>query len=215
MSILLEKNARVLVVAATRLQGALLTDVLGRHGFDAVSSTLAEVTESAVAGRTDAALVELVAGNLAESVNAVSAIHTSSPQVGVVLVTAIPRLDLLVPDARSRLGRAALLTASEVTDASLVIDAVGSVLPTYDGPPIWREGTLPPPLDVLSGLQLDLLRRIASGRSNEQIATDRGVSLRAVESLASRTFAAMGLADTPGNPRVRAVTTYLRAMGGA
>ncbi|MCX6461107.1 MAG: hypothetical protein NTZ03_12475 [Actinobacteria bacterium] len=215
MSTVIDTHARVMVVAATRLQGALLTDVLGRHGFDATPSTLPEVTESAVAGRADAAVVELVAGNLAESVNAVAALHTSSPRVGVVLVTAIPRLDLLVPDARSRLGRAALLTASQVTDASLVVEAVGSVLPSYDGPPIWREGTLPPPLDVLSGLQLDLLRRIASGGSNEQIATDRGVSLRAVESLASRTFAAMGLADTPGNPRVRAVTTYLRAMGGA
>jgi DNA-binding CsgD family transcriptional regulator len=65
-----------------------------------------------------------------------------------------------------------------------------------------------------SARQLELLRMIALGYSNERIARERGTGVRAVEQLIHRTYARLDLrGDSDANARVQAVRAYVAAFG--
>jgi DNA-binding NarL/FixJ family response regulator len=72
------------------------------------------------------------------------------------------------------------------------------------------------PLDTLSKQQLDVLRLIATGYSNQEIADLRSTSLRAAEQTIHRMFNKLELnRDPKTNPRVIATKLYLDTFGAA
>ena len=69
------------------------------------------------------------------------------------------------------------------------------------------------PLDALSARELDVLARMAEGRSNPSIATDLGISEHALQRYTTRVFNKLELpAGADGHRRVLAVLTYIRAQ---
>jgi DNA-binding NarL/FixJ family response regulator len=67
-------------------------------------------------------------------------------------------------------------------------------------------------LAELSAKQLEVLKLIAEGLSNQQIADARQTSVRAVEGMVSRIFEALGIdVQDAGNSRVDAVKKYFLA----
>lgn len=70
------------------------------------------------------------------------------------------------------------------------------------------------PMSELSDSQIQVLRMVAGGASNRQIAMERGTTERAVESLIQRAATALDLrTSSDGNLRVQIAMTYLRALG--
>ncbi len=70
------------------------------------------------------------------------------------------------------------------------------------------------PLDSLSRQQLDILRLITLGYSNQEIAEHKGISLRAAEQTIHRMFNKLELNKDPKtNPRVVATKLYLETYG--
>jgi DNA-binding NarL/FixJ family response regulator len=65
------------------------------------------------------------------------------------------------------------------------------------------------PLSDLTKAQVDVLRLISKGMSNEQIAVERGTSLRATELLVSRTLSRVGIDSESGNRRVLAARKFV------
>ena len=98
--------------------------------------------------------------------------------------------------------------------SAVVLRAMESVL-SDDVPPVIR--TAAPdaaPITRCSPTQIDLLRMIALGYSNERIARERGTGVRAVEQLIHRTYARLGVqGDSDANARVQAVRMYVAAFG--
>jgi DNA-binding NarL/FixJ family response regulator len=69
-------------------------------------------------------------------------------------------------------------------------------------------------LTNVSRSQLDVLRMVAMGLSNHEIAAQRGTTVRAVEHLVKRAFTAAGVdADAPGNARVVAARQFITVAG--
>ncbi|MDA7760986.1 LuxR C-terminal-related transcriptional regulator, partial [Aquiluna sp.] len=66
------------------------------------------------------------------------------------------------------------------------------------------------PLAGLSQRQIATLKLVADGKTNSQIASLRGTSVRAVESMLSRVFEALDIDPGASNPRVEAVGIYHR-----
>jgi DNA-binding NarL/FixJ family response regulator len=64
------------------------------------------------------------------------------------------------------------------------------------------------PLATLTQAQIDALRLISEGYSNEQIAQKRGTTLRAAEQLVSKTLARLGINQESGNRRVLASRAF-------
>jgi DNA-binding NarL/FixJ family response regulator len=60
------------------------------------------------------------------------------------------------------------------------------------------------PLRSLTTKQIETLRLIGEGLTNEQIASVRGITLRAAEVMVSKTLKLVGIDETAGNRRVLA-----------
>ena len=70
------------------------------------------------------------------------------------------------------------------------------------------------PLSELSRSQLDVIRLLAQGKSNEEIAENRGTTVRAVRMILVRAFQALGINEDAGpEKRVQAAIKYLRSAG--
>ena len=70
------------------------------------------------------------------------------------------------------------------------------------------------PLASLTRHQLEALRLVALGQTNAQIAESRGTSVKAVERVVARAFAAAGVeAEPEGNVRVKAARRFIRLSG--
>ena len=68
--------------------------------------------------------------------------------------------------------------------------------------------------DLLTSRELDVLRLIAEGRTNQVIADTLFVSVKAVEDNCRSVFRKLGVAGEPGyNQRVRAVLEWFRRTG--
>ena len=66
----------------------------------------------------------------------------------------------------------------------------------------------------ISRSQIQVLQLMAAGLSNQQIADQRGTTIRAVENLIKRALEAAGIDDSQGlHTRVSASREYLRAIG--
>jgi FixJ family two-component response regulator len=69
-------------------------------------------------------------------------------------------------------------------------------------------------LNTLTGAQMEVVRMLASGLTNAEIASRRGTNQRATERMIYRLFSQLGLTnDTTHNPRVVLSNLYTRSFG--
>jgi DNA-binding NarL/FixJ family response regulator len=92
-----------------------------------------------------------------------------------------------------------------VTDASAVVDALEAALTDSVGNSHRHDLSPERPLAQLSSLQIQILKLISEGKTNQQISDIRGRSIAATESAISRTLKALGIdSNTDLNSRVLA-----------
>jgi DNA-binding NarL/FixJ family response regulator len=68
-------------------------------------------------------------------------------------------------------------------------------------------------LSEVSRSQLEVLKLVALGRSNTEIAESRGTTVRAVENLVKRALEAAGINSGEGNTRVVAAREFIKVAG--
>lgn len=210
----MSKRRQVLVIEDDPFICGLLAEILNGRGF---------VTHEAHDGETalalidehdpDALIVDLDLGHGPSGLDVIGALGDRIAEFGVLVLSNYP--------SPAAFTKGAVLPASvgyllkrRVSDPDEVIDALEAVLTSNgDGMPDQRQD-LPPELAVLTSSQLELLRLIALGYSNDMIAREREVTVRSVESLVNRIFTALGLSsDARSNARVKAAMLYAQTMG--
>jgi DNA-binding NarL/FixJ family response regulator len=102
----------------------------------------------------------------------------------------------------------------KISDPDEVVSALEAVLSDAVLARPNHSELVPAELSSLTPPQLELLRLIAMGYSNDMIARERNVTLRSVETMVNRLFTALGLSSDPrSNARVKAAMLYARTMG--
>ena len=210
----LESAVRVVLAEdAPFLRGPLsrlLTD--GGIEVTAQCGTTGELLASVAAHRPDVVVVDLAASTAAGLRTTVT-VRERWPGTGVVVLADAVLTDG-VRDVLRRDARAfGYLLRRRVGDAGALLDAVRRVAAgcTILDPAVLQELTTPRPgrLAGLTARELDVLRLMAQGRSNDAIALRLRVSKRAVEKHVGNVFAKLGLARHPGDDRrVLAVLAY-------
>jgi DNA-binding NarL/FixJ family response regulator len=115
-------------------------------------------------------------------------------------------------DVKNIPKNAAYLRKSNLVDTNELIDALNSVLKNEDASKFRHDLDSQRPLAQLSRKQLEVLKQISDGLSNQQIADSRQTSVRAVEGMVSRIFEALNIdVQDEGNSRVDAVKKYFLA----
>jgi DNA-binding CsgD family transcriptional regulator len=108
----------------------------------------------------------------------------------------------------------AYLRKSNLRDPEVLNNAIAAVLGKADSQKFRDDVRSSHPLSRISKSQLEILRLVALGHSNQEIAAIRGTTLRAVEGLLKRTIASAGIEISDmAHGRVLAAREFMKAAG--
>ena len=183
-------------------------------------------------GATDVVVtdIRMPPGASDEGIAAAERLRDSHPWVGVVVLSQfadpvyLTRLMAAGPQGRGYLlkdhvsdpGELATAVAAVAGGGSYVDDEVAGLLVRRRAERVdAAAGAGPSPITTLTQREVEVLRAVATGRSNVAIAQALFVTHRAVEKHINSIFAKLGLYDDRDvNRRVSAVLAYLQAGGG-
>jgi len=205
----------VLVVEDEPFVRGLVAEKLRGNGFRVeVASTAAEARKIAANTDIDIVVMDIDLGPGPSGLDLGIALHKMHPELALVFLTHVPEPRIYGVDVKSVPKNAAYLLKERLSDPNVLNDAIEAALRDRVGPE-FRDDLKPShPLMNVSKTQLDVLRMIAKGLSNQQIAEERGTTLRAVENLVNRAIAAAGIdAKSKTSARVIAVREFIRIAG--
>jgi DNA-binding NarL/FixJ family response regulator len=188
----------VLVVEDEPFIRALVSDKLTNDGFRV------QVASSARDARKITDFEDIVAV-------AMSKLH---PEMALVFLTHVAEPKLFGFDTKSVPKNAAYLLKSRLSDPGVLNQAIEAALRDKVGEEFRDDLNPSHSLVNVSRTQFEVLRMIAKGYSNQQIAEERGTTLRAVENLVNRAVAAAGIdVQSKTSARVLAVREFVKAAG--
>lgn len=153
-----------------------------------------------------------------EGIRAAAELRTTHPGVGVVVLSQFAsRTYALALLADGTAGRAYLLKdrvddVDTLTSAVMTVASGGSVIDplVIDELVNARSRQTKPLLEVLTSRELEILREIATGKSNAAIGATLFLSERAIEKHTNSIFSKLGITAEPDvNRRVKVVLLYL------
>jgi DNA-binding NarL/FixJ family response regulator len=198
---------------------SLLRDLIARSletaGFEvSTAANAADAKRAVKATDPDVCVVDIELGPGPNGFDFAEYLSREAQDVGVVFLTNLPDPRFANRDVKVITQNQAYLRKSQLVDSKELIEAVNAVLKEQDVDKFRHDQNLERPLAELSRRQISVLKLVAEGHSNNQIAEERGTTVRAVEGMVSRIFVALGVdAQGLGNARVEATRMYLNAAG--
>ena len=203
---------RVLLVEDQAAVRTLASATLEREGFDVLAVESSAKAISQFAGfDPDVLVADIDLGERPNGVELATILRAQAPYVAIVFLTNYPAALAFERTITPPAGFA-FVQKEQLGSVEQFVEAIESALndaaeprrdTDADGDAVAR----------LTPSQLELLKMMAAGLTNQQIAERRGGSVRAVERHISRTFDALGLDDRNGNPRVIATNLYTQRFG--
>jgi DNA-binding NarL/FixJ family response regulator len=199
---------RVLVVEDEPLIRSLTISLLENAGFDvAGAETAAEAIAILRDYDPDAMLVDLDLGEGPGGAEVLAYADRYAPWIALVVLTNAPSPEVAGVDGRLIPSRAAYLHKRSLANAALLLETLEEVL--RDQAPRRDDSEASGPLSALSRDQLEVLRLIAAGLSNAEIAARRGTSSHGVEQIVQRLIQRLKVEKgSTTNPRVQLVRLY-------
>jgi DNA-binding NarL/FixJ family response regulator len=209
----MEFDRHVLVVEDDEFVRGLIAHTLGEAGFGVTSA--GDVVE---AGRAfddcdpDALVVDIHLGPGPTGMELAHSLKARSPGVAILAISNYPTaasagIAAELPDD------AAFICKKDLTSGAVLVEAVEAVL-RNSRLDIMDGSEIDSPLARLTTSQLAVLRLMAEGWTNGEIASQRGATLRSVEQMSHRIFLRLGVNDDARkSARIEAVKIYSRAFG--
>lgn len=206
---------RVLIVEDEALLRDLLAHMLTGSGFVALTAANAlEARQIFDEDDLDAMIVDINLGPGLDGFDLAEALRRENSELGVVFLTNLPDARFSAQGEREVFRNAAYLRKSQLVGTTELVDALEEVLAGKVTTDHRHDKNPTRPLGNLSRMQLEVLKLVAQGMSNQQIAEARGRSVGAVESMLSRIFAILKIdAGADGNARVEAARRFMEAGG--
>lgn len=207
--------ARTVVVVENE---SLLRDLIARNleaaGFEvATAANASDAKRAYKAVDPDACVVDIELGPGPSGFDFAEFLARESPDVGVVFLTNLPDPRFAGRDSKDLKQNQAYLRKSQLVDSKELIEALNAVLRESGVMDFRHDRNASRPLGQLSKRQLVVLKLLAQGLTNAQIAEARGTTVRAVEGMITRLFSALEInADLQKNARVEAARHYLTAV---
>ena len=205
---------RLLVVEDEPLTASLLAEALRAHNFEVATAADVLAAQKAVKEfDPDAALIDISLGVGPSGLDLAHALSKQRPDIALLILTkhADPRTSgENAPDVPEGCG---FLRKDRIRDADYLLEQLESVL-ADNAAQVRHDLAETSPLAALTPRQLEVLRLMAMGYTNEFIAQYTGSSLSSVERWVIQVFRALGLqANGNVNPRVEAVRIFGMTSG--
>lgn len=205
-------HGRVLIVEDERFTRTMLDAALTGSGFEVVGSYATAAGALALADRAqvDVALLDLDLGPGPSGIDVAHALRARQARIGLVFLTSFSDPRIKDPRERQLPRGSRFLVKNQLDDVGALRDAIVSAR---------REPLALVDTDHARGEltenQLSVLRQIAAGRTNAQIAADMAVSEKAVERTIQRIIDGLAIDRDAGNQRVLLARAYALMSGKA
>jgi DNA-binding NarL/FixJ family response regulator len=210
----MEFRLRVLIVDDEPLVRALLTEVIKSLGYEVRSAeSAADARKICQSFDADVAIIDVDLGPGPNGFDLAASLKAINTAIAVIFLT-----NLVEPKLAGRTGKdlptgSAYLVKSKMGDTAN-LDLVIREVSRGKGNSYRDDLKTQNPLSELSRSQLDVVRLLAQGKSNEEIAEIRGTTVRAVRMILVRAFQALGIDEDAGpEKRVQAALKYLKTTG--
>ncbi len=211
----MNSSVAVLLVEDEALMRLLIADQLKASGYEVVAvASAAEASKVALQKEFAVAVLDVQLGHGPTGFELASVLRLRDPGIALVFLTHLPSPHVMGFDTKVVPKNAAYLVKERVTDVGVLASAISAALRDKVNVALRDDKALSTQLKKTSRSQLQVLRLVAEGKSNQEIALIRGTSIRAVENLLKRAFEAVGLDKNSGqNPRVTAARKFLIVTG--
>lgn len=209
-----EGRRRLLIVEDEPLMAVLLKDVLVAHGFDVAHAvSVGEARTCIDEFDPDGLLLDISLGDGPSGVDLARVVSRQRPDIAIIFLTRYA--DPVI----AGMGRDALppgcgfLRKDMISDSDYLLSSINSVL--TNNPRNARHDLLhQSPLSQLSTKQVEVLRLMAMGYTNERIAITKGVANSTVERWTVDIFRHLDIDTSAGlNPRVEAIRHFIAVAG--
>ncbi len=206
---------KVLLVEDEPMLRGLISVKLEADGFEVqAAATAAEARKISDEFDPDIAILDIELGSGPTGVDLALILRRTHPEIALVFLTHVPEPRVVGIDNRAIPKNAAYLVKDRLADPGILNEAIEAAVRNRVSHGFRHDKTEQHKLSDASKSQIAVLQMIALGMSNQQIADERGTSLRAVEALVKRAFEVAGIQpDTDGNPRVNAAREYMKLAG--
>lgn len=197
---------RALVVEDDDFTRALVQSVVESLGFTVEAAPNAAAALDVVEPfDPDVAIVDLDLGEGPNGLELLDIISRSAPWVAGILLTSFRSPALVDNETQLPKGNYIHVHKGEIKS----IETLSFAIETAIAGAAWTNST-DGELPSITKQQAELLKQIAEGLNNDEIARQRGCTTRAIERMSARLYAALNVgADPTTNPRVVAVRAYL------
>jgi DNA-binding NarL/FixJ family response regulator len=196
---------RVLIVEDERFTRTMLATTLAALGFEVIgaASTAQAALAAMEASAADVALLDLDLGPGPSGIDVAYALRAKDAGIGLVFLTSFSDPRVKDPGERPLPVGSRFLVKSQLDDVGVLRS---SLLEARHRP---KQGAgAPRSASSLTAHQLAVLRDVAAGRTNADIAAGLGVSEKAVERTVQRIAESLSLNRSAGNLRVLLTRAY-------
>jgi DNA-binding NarL/FixJ family response regulator len=205
----------LLVVEDNSLLRELLASALEARGFVVyTAASVADAKRCVLRFDPDGVILDIELGPGPNGFDFADMLREISPHAAIVFLTNLPDPRFAERTSDGLPTGVAYLRKTALSDVGVLVDALDAAMRGW-GVSGYRHDRDPDrPLASLTRKQVEVMNLAAEGKSNSQIAEDRGISVKSVEDLLSRAASALGVdAAHDGNIRVAAVRTFLKGRG--
>jgi DNA-binding NarL/FixJ family response regulator len=206
------KQGRILIVEDDPFVQMTLAKALESANFEIVArvATATEAMQIAKLEQIDVAILDLDLGPGATGIDVAHALRQHNKNIGLILLTSYTDPRISDPSSRALPHGTIFLTKSRLSDMHELTTAILQVKVW----PLDSKRTAMPERSHLTEVQIEVLRMLAEGATTSEIATQQGVSQKAVEATITRLHNLLGLAKSSKlNPRVQLVRAYFALSG--
>lgn len=210
----MEFKLRVLIVDDEPLVRSLLNEVIKSLGYEVRSAESASEARKVFQNfDSDIAIVDVDLGPGPNGFDLAASLRALNPAIALIFLTNLVEPKLAGRAAKDLPSGSAYLVKSRMGDTATLDQVIRQVSRGRGGE--YRDyQAANNPLSDLSKSQLDVVRLLAQGKSNEEIAESRGTTVRAVRMILVRAFQALGIDEEAGpEKRVQAAIKYLKTAG--
>ena len=204
----------IVVVEDDDLLRSLLADSLERAGFRVTTAANAADARRAIhTADPDAVVLDIDLGQGPNGFDIAETLRRDSKDVGIVFLTTVPDPRFMGKESKQIPKNEAYVNKSLISESKIIIDALEAVLRESDLKDFRHHEIENRPLGNLSNTQVEIIKMLSEGKTNQQIAELRERSLGSTESMIARTLEALGIQnDKDVNGRVAAVRKYLNVV---
>jgi DNA-binding NarL/FixJ family response regulator len=206
---------KLLIVEDQHLVRALLVSLLESKVSEIkAASSSAEARALTSSFQPDVAILDIELGDGPSGIDLAHILRSDFPKIGLVFLTHIPEPRVVGVENRNIPKDAVYLRKDRIADAGVLSQAIDAAHVHRVPKELRDDKNAPHKFTNATRAQLEVLRMVSMGLSNQEIAAHRGTTVRAVEHLVKRAMTAAGVDPTaPGNSRVVAAREFIQVAG--